>query len=81
MLGDTVGRSVIYVVSRTQPVPSETRIHSQLCACWMSSKQSGSGTGFYPSSSAFLCRFFSSSFSSFGATVPNGLGPPHSRGF
>jgi len=46
LLGDTVGRSLTYVVSRMQTVPSEPRNQSHVCACWMSSKQSRSWIGF-----------------------------------
>jgi hypothetical protein len=48
-------------VSR-RPVTAEARVRSRLSPCGICGGQSGTGTGFPPSTSVFPCKFYSTGF-------------------
>jgi hypothetical protein len=53
-----MGRAMAQVVSR-RPVSSEARVRARVNPCGISGGQSGTGTGFSPSSSVFPCQYHS----------------------
>jgi hypothetical protein len=52
------GRAMAQAVSRRSPA-AETRVRSRVSLCGICGGQSGTGTGFSPSSSVFPCQFLS----------------------
>jgi hypothetical protein len=52
----TLGRAVAQVVSRW-PLTAEARVRARVNTCWICGGQSGTGTGFSPSSSVFPCQY------------------------
>jgi hypothetical protein len=55
---DSWGRAMAQAVSRRPPT-AETRIRSRVSPCEICGVQSGTGTGFSPSTSVFRCQFHS----------------------
>jgi hypothetical protein len=53
-----VGRVMSQAVSR-RPLTAEARVRAWFNPCWICGGQSGTGTGFSPSSSVFPCRYHS----------------------
>jgi hypothetical protein len=53
-----VGRAMAQAVSRLPPT-AEARVRSQVSPCGICGGQSGTGTGFSPSTSVFPCQFHS----------------------
>jgi hypothetical protein len=53
-----MGRAMVQVVSR-RPLTAEARVRSRVNPCGICGGQSGSGTGFSPSSSVFPCQYHS----------------------
>jgi hypothetical protein len=51
-----VGRTMAQVVSR-RPLTAEARVRARVNPCWICGGQSGTGTGFSPSSSVFSCQY------------------------
>jgi hypothetical protein len=51
-----VGRAMAQVVMR-RPLNSEDRVQARISPCGICGGQSGTGTGFSPSSSVFLCQY------------------------
>jgi hypothetical protein len=51
------GRAMAQAVSR-RPVIADVRVRSRLSPCGIYGGQSGTGTGFSPSTSYFLCQFY-----------------------
>jgi hypothetical protein len=47
-----------HTVSR-RPLTAESRVHAPVNPCWICGGQSGTGTGFSPSSSILSCQLFS----------------------
>jgi hypothetical protein len=58
LLRTTLGRAMAQAVSR-RPRTAEARVRSRVSACGICGGQSGTGTGFSPSSSVFPCPFHS----------------------
>jgi hypothetical protein len=52
------GRAMAQAVSR-RPLTAETRVRSRVSPCGICGGQSGTGTGFSPSTSVFPCQFHS----------------------
>jgi hypothetical protein len=52
------GRAVAQAVNRRSPI-AQARVRSQVSPCGMCCGQSGTGTGFSPSTSVFACEFHS----------------------
>jgi hypothetical protein len=52
------GRAVVQVIS-CRPVTAEARVGARVNAYGICGGQSGTGTGFSPSSSVFLCQYHS----------------------
>jgi hypothetical protein len=52
------GRAMPQAVSR-RPVTAEARVRSRVSPCGICGGQSGTGTGFFPSTSVFPCQFLS----------------------
>ena len=55
---DTLGRAMAQAVSR-RPLAAEARVRSRLRPCGICGGQSGTGTGFFPSTSVFSCQLLS----------------------
>ena len=55
---DWFGRAMAQAVSR-RPLSAEARVRSRVSPCEIRGGQSGTGTGFSPSTSAFYCQFHS----------------------
>jgi hypothetical protein len=53
-----VGRAMAQAVSR-RPLTAEARVRSQVNPCGICGGQSGTGTGFSPSTSLLPCQFHS----------------------
>jgi hypothetical protein len=51
-----IGRAMSQVVSR-RPLTAEAQVRAWVNPCGICGGQSGTGTGFYPSSSAFPCQY------------------------
>jgi hypothetical protein len=58
------GRAMVQAVSR-RPLTAEARVRSRVCPCGIYGGQSGTGTGFSPSTSVSPCQFHST-----GAPLP-----------
>jgi hypothetical protein len=56
--GTPNGRAMAQAVSR-RPLTAETRVRSRVGPCGICGGQSGTGTGFSASTSAFPCQFYS----------------------
>jgi hypothetical protein len=50
--------AMVWAVSR-QPLTAEARVRARVNLCGICGGQSGTGTGFSPSSSVFLCQYHS----------------------
>ena len=59
-LGLKKGRAMAQAVSR-RPLTAETRVRSRVGLCGICGGQSGTGTGFSPSTSVFPCHSHSTS--------------------
>jgi hypothetical protein len=51
------GRAMVQVVSR-RPLTAEARVRALVNPCGICGGQSGTGTGFSPSSSVFHCQYY-----------------------
>jgi hypothetical protein len=62
-----IGRVMAQAVSR-RPLTVQARVRFRVSPCGICGGQSGTGTGFSPSTSVFLCKFHSTGAPLYGKT-------------